>query len=1591
MKLKYLTAIILLLCLSGLVAAQEISYIIPDIGAPDMNTYIEIIGPHDQTGNFGDDGLYLNNPGDDVYLELVNPADSTKITFGPLIVSWDGRMISTQIFVHPNVNPNTSDWQNLNAEFIIPFRVVVNGTPTNEVKFYILKPYNLGDVTSYPDRVFGESSLGKRSPRGAIIVDSLILANDVYTVSTNDCDPETEGNQGYLPFILLSKGNISGGSNSKISVSTTNKHGGPGGGGGGGKYCDSPGGDGSDGGDGFTGGGPGGRNKSGNPFSSDNHKPAGTGTGKDSDNERIGGYSLNGIPGANSTAYESAGGGTGHPFGRSGDGCGDGYSCDPEGGYGGGGGAPQNGVGGSAGYVSEGDNTTSNNGGKVYGNRMAVPAAGGSGGASGNPNTPIGNCSGEGGGGGGAIVVYGMNINNLNLSADGSDGFKAKDTDVRSYGGAGSGGFTGFFAKQQIVGAASAIGGESAEDKKASDGRIRIDADDFTAGFGSANETEFRGITSDTTSFVRLTDSIMGSFQSSEFVKIFLKTSSGPWQELSNVDLQGDNWKTFPQFTNDNDLYFLTAVLNMQFFGSSDYTYDQSYVMSQAAANILKLEEYPEILSDTVRRDTIKGCPGNEVYDTLYVKNTGTDWLQVDFQNAVFKNGTPGFELLTPTKSTFVLPDDSLKVVVRYTYQAGQPLTVTDILQFGHNDTEAKKDPWEIRYEIKVEPFLLSYIETSTGKALGAKFRDSTLFLGSQCPGVMTYAYFTVKNNSSFEVNLKDPVVNNSKFSADITGKRTIPSNDTSTVRVEFNGNSDDNQIISYLIIQYEDCDAINDTISITVNIKHTDIEIIGSGDFGNVRVGDTKQIKIELENKSSNNTAYIDDIPTIVQPSAFTIVDFEPDIPLYLMPGESMTFTVEFAPQTAGPDSTLYEAFSALMDTSCADTTDIMLKGNAVQFNTVVYPKPLDFGYQPFCKKPQDSIIIKNMGTGDIEITGKLVITGSDAASFETSQNVDPQIIPVGDSLIIYIRFYGDRGNFGQKTAFIEIPTNDPDKDLIKVQLLAYKEDIIMDPTEISLGGIPVGILTNSSFTLTNNGHIIWDVDDNNTSHNDLSVTPPGAKLDSLGGSFVFNLAITPTRTGPQTDTIIFETTDPCIDTFHVLVHWRGLEAQISATDTLNYGLIASCSQKLDSILVKNFGEASAEIKDMRITGFDAALFSIVNPKYPTTLSPGDSIYQPIMFNPSSADDGPKTAVCNIDVTMNSQDISFQTVLKGEKQSVILTYPNPIDFGTISVGNSKDMRLTLKNDGDFPAHITGMTALAQPSIFSMNPDQIDVILQKGDSITFDVSFSPAQEIPYEDSVTYSIDIDTCTEQRTVQLRGRGAPAAFVEVWLPDTLVKPNIRHYQLPVFAQKDVPDVEIKDISFTGKFKFDASLFYPEGLSKGQIIGNELDPQTRTRTIEIKVDSVEIFDRKTILTRIEGSTLLGEVDRTGLIWEEFNWDNNSTFQDSVLDGSLRIIICREGGDRLLKWNYPIDLSVYPLPAGEELNVDARILESGKHSLELIDIHGREIDIHSWNADTGGKVYEFTFDTGGLSSGVYYLRLSSTSKNKVVPVYITK
>ena len=75
--------------------------LLPDAAAPGMSLVVEFLADYRDRGTFGRDTLDPQN----VRVETVNPADRGRLVVGPSIVSWDGRLVSTMLFIDPVATP----------------------------------------------------------------------------------------------------------------------------------------------------------------------------------------------------------------------------------------------------------------------------------------------------------------------------------------------------------------------------------------------------------------------------------------------------------------------------------------------------------------------------------------------------------------------------------------------------------------------------------------------------------------------------------------------------------------------------------------------------------------------------------------------------------------------------------------------------------------------------------------------------------------------------------------------------------------------------------------------------------------------------------------------------------------------------------------------------------------------------------------------------------------------------------------------------------------------------------------------------------------------------------------------------------------------------------------------------------------------------------------------------------------------------------------------------------------------------------------------------------------------------------------------
>lgn len=935
----------------------QVSYIIPDIGAPGMNVYVEIIAPVNQKGTFGNDGFYTNNPGDNFRVRPVNPNDTNKIVVGPVVVSWDGRMLATQIFINHTLTPNSFDALSLNANFIIPLEVVRNGVASAPFNYYIVRPRPFFDgQANQLDTIFGQGALGTRSPRGAMIFDSLRLGPKTYRVSVADCDPNTVGNQGYLPFILLSKGPVVGTTGTLITVNAGEEgnnlvqQAGPGGGGGGGSFCDFTG-IGFRGGDGFTGGGPGGRNKALNPVLTDVYTTGGTGTGPDIivDNQ-LGGYSLNGIPGGSSPAYEAAAGGTGHPFGLSGIGCNDGNNCEPDGRYGAGSGFKQNSPGGAAGYATAGTGGRGNSNGFVHGNDMTVPIAGGSGGAGGNPQCAF-DCSAAGGGGGGAIRIFAQSIQSVFVSANGKGG--AINGCGDSQGGSGSGGHVGINSKLNSTNVQVSVAGgtntRGAVTTTGGAGRIRFDALSVASINSSpANASTFRGIVTDTSRWVSRTHTLRG-FQNSDSrqgkTSLYMKSESTDWVLLGEIaDGFTGVWNYDINLPEPDKYFYLVAVQEIKLAQSNDHAAIPSHIMSQAAANMFLLDLKPEGRCPTRLDYTNVHCLGDTILFTFYIRNliTANADLHFTLSNDAWVNGRNGFEIISQLGEIIVPPGDSSLVIIRYVFPGGDKNNIVNRLRIPNNDPVRNPFFVDISVPDIVEPEIsvlgnipqdFTFPDTKVGQSsdLEIKFRntgqsDITI---DKLPAIA----------APFSVVAMYPAPTTTILPG---GEFTV------TVRFSPTSHGDYNSILNVESIRFANsCPASNNTELFAKAVEallSIDKFLV---DFGVMAYCETKTDTIKIQNTGTTDITFFAPTITGTDASLFSIAN-QVEYPIKLNANENppagFTIIVRFRGDRSSPGT---KNAKLILTTDDPDNSpiEITLTAEVVGFNVTSNPPVIDFG----------------------------------------------------------------------------------------------------------------------------------------------------------------------------------------------------------------------------------------------------------------------------------------------------------------------------------------------------------------------------------------------------------------------------------------------------------------------------------------------------------------------------------------------------------------------------------------------------------------------------------------------------------------------
>ncbi|MDQ1264868.1 MAG: hypothetical protein QG635_17, partial [Bacteroidota bacterium] len=1024
------------------------------------------------------------------------------------------------------------------------------------------------------------------------------------------------------------------------------------------------------------------------------------------------------------------------------------------------------------------------------------------------------------------------------------------------------------------------------------------------------------GLTTDTSTWIRRKHLLTGSRKDQAHIVLFVKPQNDVWRLLSPVNNTSTNtWEKQLDLPGYDSVYYLAALMETELPNRVEYNYDPDYIFSQAGANIFHIIQSPVIDGDSICAFMAINCPDNVYEDTVWIKNTGTAPLIIDFDKYYFVNATPGLELISPTAQYSVLPGDSVRVAIRYTYQAGQSGSITDTLTFPHNDIDAIKKPWKIAINIIINEIKFEAWDINLIDKLGLP-PDKPINLDTVCYGERTNKKFAVRNLSGFNITLELPLSTSDNFSTSILGKEIIPPNDTTTILVEFDGIvPGPGNYSTILKIFSRECDSIYLEIPVNVTVIESIFDFSGSNVINNVKVGESGFITLIIKN---DGTA-----PMNVQPPQplyppFSIDNINPSLPRILNAQDSVVLTIKYTPIAEGRDSILLVIYGFPAPYGCGDTLRLWLFGTAVQSKIYIQPDSIDFSAQCIVTK-DTSIVVKNAGSLSVTIPQKAVITGTDAANFSISQEPPAPyaLPPKTNSPFYFVRFDPKPGAAnGEKLAELRVKTNDSDfpelvaklrgvRDLLDVEIFDLTGNLISKSDTLDLGSVPLGKNKNIKIVLKNKSLRNRDLNFIlNSNTNDFTINPSFTTISGNDGSATFTITFEPTAPGITDTKFDFVFGSPCSETYSPLYAMGiGVEGSLDYPTNLDFGILASCMVKTDSIKILNTGASTVRIDSMAITGPDANLFKYANTTiFPVNLDSNQSLIKLIKFDPRSSTDGLKQAELIVYVYSDLQHKELHISLTGIRLDGLLAAPSPVEFGGVVISTSSSKTITLKNESPHIIIIESSDPLVLTGIFGVNTGTFPITIVPGDSVYMTVTFSPQSVQDYTDTLKLHLKIaDSCITLKNIALNGNGTPARKILIWANDsTFINPTDMNYRLPIYARIDTSGTDmLSDVTVTYTLSFNPSVFYPYSVTSGSFT-TSVNERNYIRIMNVVTDKLNISSNSAVMTEIPGAGLLGNSDYTPLELNIVNWEPKSLINEvNTRNGSLVTKICKAGGER--------------------------------------------------------------------------------------------
>jgi hypothetical protein len=374
---------------------------------------------------------------------------------------------------------------------------------------------------------------------------------------------------------------------------------------------------------------------------------------------------------------------------------------------------------------------------------------------------------------------------------------------------------------------------------------------------------------------------------------------------------------------------------------------------------------------------------------------------------------------------------------------------------------------------------------------------------------------------------------------------------------------------------------------------------------FSNVQVGNNQSISETLTNSSGSSVTIAQAVPT---GAGFSVNGL--NLPVTLAGGQSTTFNVVFAPQSAGSVS----GNLAVASNAANPTLNIPLAGLGVAPGTLTPLKSgINFGNVQVGHNKTVSETITNTGGSDVHIS-QASTTGT---GFSINGINPPLTLTAGQSVSFNVVFTPPSSGSDSGNLAITSDASNPTLNVPLTGVGVAPGTLSPNPPSVSFGNVQVGHNKSISETVTNTGASDVDISQATATGTGFTINGINPPLTlTAGQSVTFNVVFTPTSAGNDSGNVAI-TSDGSNPTLNIPLSGTGTPAgQLAVNPTsLNFGnvVVGNTSQQTAQLVASG---ATVTVSSVNVNNAD---FTVSGLSFPVTIPAGQGAQFTVTFKPQA------------------------------------------------------------------------------------------------------------------------------------------------------------------------------------------------------------------------------------------------------------------------------------------------------------------------------------------------------------------------------------